>query len=199
MKIEKLYGLVLAGGQSSRMGSNKALLDFHGLPQIDYLVGVLEEFCEKVFISVGNDADPDKFKNAIKDQFNFSSPLNGILSAFEFESNVAWLTTPVDMPGISVATIQQLILGRDLQKVATCFYNPAQQQPEPLFTIWEPSSYFRLKAFADKGKISPRDFLQANEVTMLKNDDLRLFNNINSKADLARWHLERDKQFKNRQ
>ncbi|MFT5737968.1 MAG: molybdopterin-guanine dinucleotide biosynthesis protein A, partial [Maribacter sp.] len=33
----KIYGLVLAGGKSTRMGVDKGLITYHGLPQRDYL------------------------------------------------------------------------------------------------------------------------------------------------------------------
>jgi molybdopterin-guanine dinucleotide biosynthesis protein A len=50
-----LYGLVLAGGESSRMGRDKALLRYHGTSQVRYLVKLLSEYCARVFVSVGPD------------------------------------------------------------------------------------------------------------------------------------------------
>ena len=46
-----MNGLVLSGGQSSRMGRDKALIDYHGLPQYAYVYDLLLGFCDKVFIS----------------------------------------------------------------------------------------------------------------------------------------------------
>ena len=39
-----MNGLVLSGGQSSRMGTDKALIDYHGIPQYAYVYDLLLRF-----------------------------------------------------------------------------------------------------------------------------------------------------------
>ena len=98
--------------------------------------------------------------NPLPDQFDFESPLNGILTAFAHDSIAAWLTVPVDMPLIDVEIIAYLLKKRDTNKVATCFFDSDGKNPEPLITIWEPRAYPLLLSFQKSGKISPRDFLK---------------------------------------
>ncbi len=180
-----IYGLVLAGGKSSRMGLNKSLLNFHGVPQKDYVFNLLEKFCYEVYTSVSRDSGGVIYKNPIQDNFTFSSPMNGIVSAFESNKNVAWLSVPVDMPFINEYAVDYLITGRDRSKAATCFYDSEGELPEPLFTIWEWSSFERMKAFIDNGKISPREFLLGENIKLLKVPFEKMLVNVNTQGELA--------------
>ena len=176
-----LYGLVLEGGQSTRMGKDKAFLHYHGLPQRDYVFQLLEKFCDRVFHSVNSKALPGD--NMIKDEYLLQGPLNGILSAFNYRTDVAWITVPVDMPFVDESTIQFLLDHRDTTKVATCFYDSDGKLPEPLLTIWEPASAVLLKAFYENGKSSPREFLTTANSKLVTAPDQKALKNFNTPED----------------
>lgn len=176
-----LYGLVLGGGVSARMGTDKALLNYHGQPQRDYVFALLERFCDRVYHSINAQAIPDD--RTIKDIHPFQGPLNGILSAFNYREDVAWITVPVDMPFVDESVIQFLMGHRDFTKVATCFYDSDDKLPEPLLTIWEPSCAVLLQAFYKEGKTSPRDFLKIANIKLLRVPDKKALTNINTPED----------------
>lgn len=179
----KLYGLVLCGGLSSRMGKDKGELRYYDKPQREHVFDLLQKFCLNVYYSIGKPKGKIQVANSIEDAFLFNSPLNGILSAFGQHSEVAWLTIPVDMPLINEQTIQLLIDSRDADRVATCFYDSEGNLPEPLLTIWEPKSLRFLQDFTATGKISPRDFLVANDIKLLRAPDKKALRNINTPED----------------
>ncbi|MEQ8423329.1 MAG: NTP transferase domain-containing protein, partial [Cyclobacteriaceae bacterium] len=156
----RLFGLALAGGKSTRMGMDKARISYHGLPQKDHLFQLLGRSCDKVFISISKEAEPADYNNPIVDAFGLETPLDGILSAFQKHPHIAWLTVPIDMPFVDDHTIQFLIDHRDTGKVATCFYDTSGKLPEPLLTLWEPKSKDLLLEFYGDGKLSPREFLK---------------------------------------
>lgn len=191
MITKGLFGLILAGGTSSRMGSDKAMINFHGKPQKDYLFDLLSRLCEKVYSSIGQNSNSSGFRNPIVDRFDFSSPLNGILSAMEHYPEAAWLTLPVDMPNINEAIIGQLILERSQEKCATCFYDSEGKIPEPLFALWEPSARRLLMEFVKSGNISPRQFLVSANVKILKSTSSWWHQNINTPEDLLTWKESR--------
>jgi molybdenum cofactor guanylyltransferase len=179
-----INGVILAGGRSTRMGFDKSLIKFHGKCQQDYLYDLLTVFCNAVFISRKNPFCENDSVKPIYDHFAFEGPLNGILSAFHMDSSIPWLTVAVDMPLIDSSAIQFLLDRRDSSKVATCFFNSIEKLPEPLFTIWEPSSYPLLMRFTQEGKYSPREFLKENEVEMLVPPENVFLTNINSVKEL---------------
>ena len=43
--MEQPIGLILAGGQSKRMGKAKAWIDYHGISQVEWLTKLLKPFC----------------------------------------------------------------------------------------------------------------------------------------------------------
>src|SRR5690606_28863099 len=106
--------------------------------------------------------------NPLPDRFEINTPLNGILTAFERDHDVAWLTIPVDMPLIDKDSIDFLLDNRDRSKLATCFCDSDGNDPEPLFCLWEGTAYAALQAFFKSGGISPRRFLQTHPVKLLQ-------------------------------
>lgn len=184
----RINGLVLAGGASSRMGQDKGLINYHGKPQRDYLIDILKPHCDEVYLSCLR-----SFKSpvtVIADHFHLESPLNGILSAFHFDPESAWLTIPVDMPNIDAKAIEYLKANRNRQKLATCFLDSTGNSPEPLFTLWEDKSRPALFDYFNSGGKSPRKFLEENDVEFLTAPDKKLFVNINTAEELAAFRLQ---------
>lgn len=180
----KPNGLILAGGKSSRMEQDKALINFHGKSQVDYLSDILAAYCHEVFISAANRSGLLSGKTIIYDQFDLESPLNGILSAFHFDPEASWLTIPVDMPNLHAASIEYLVRHRNPKKTATCFFDSEGRHPEPLFTIWEAKAKPLLFDFYNSGGSSPRKFLEENDIELLKAPHPSMLVNINTPKEL---------------
>jgi molybdopterin-guanine dinucleotide biosynthesis protein A len=103
-------GFVLAGGKSSRMGTNvdKAFLKFSGETLLNRALTLLGTVCDSVTI-VGN---PDKFAkygHAVADIFPGCGPLAGIHTALAHSSADLNLMLAVDMPFVSTDLIAFLL------------------------------------------------------------------------------------------
>jgi molybdenum cofactor guanylyltransferase len=179
----ELYGLVLSGGKSRRMGIDKGLIAYHGKPQREHLFELLSGHCAAVFTSCNAEQQVPGHLNPIIDQFDFQSPINGILTAFSRYPDKAWFVVAVDMPNVDDAVLRTLVQHRSLTKVATCFYNVSEKLPDPLLTIWEPKAYPLLQNFVAQGKISPRDFLSIHSAHMIVPADDKILLNINSPGE----------------
>ncbi len=183
--IEKgdINGLILAGGKSSRMGTDKSLLNYHGKPQRDYLVSILSTCCRKVYLSCKDTTGIPGHFNPIADGFDLNSPLNGIMSAFQLDPASAWLTVPVDMPWVDENTLRFLIDHRNKSKIATCFWDSTGKQPEPLLTLWEPHAITLLSDYYNAGGSSPREFLCKHPSNIINASTPNWLKNINSKQE----------------
>jgi molybdenum cofactor guanylyltransferase len=182
--MSDLNGLVLSGGKSMRMGKDKGLISYHGKPQREYLFGLLSAYSNTVYTSCNASQTVPAYLNPLIDEFDFQSPINGILSALKKSPDKAWLIVAVDMPNVNADVLGNLISHRDKTKTATCFYNPETALPEPLLTIWEPAAFPLLLEFVKDGKISPRDFLNSHPVKMIHPADESILMNINSPDQL---------------
>jgi molybdopterin-guanine dinucleotide biosynthesis protein A len=187
MSLPILYGLVLAGGKSLRMGYDKTTIVYHTKPQCEYVVDLLQQFCSQVFVSCKTRKNIPANFNILPDQLSIESPLNGILSAFRHTSSAAWISVPVDMPGINSEAIHYLIRHRNPEKVATCFYDSEGKNPEPLFTIWEPKAYLLLEKFYMEGNKSVRKFLMDHSIELLKPPSSQINININTVDELRKY------------
>ncbi|WDF54314.1 NTP transferase domain-containing protein [Mucilaginibacter sp. KACC 22063] len=174
--ISPLNGLVLAGGKSLRMGTDKAEISYHGIPQRDYMQQLLSPLCKDVFISVAE----GEGQNVIADRFIGLGPFGGILSAMQYNPNTAWLTIACDLPYLSSATLAYLIEHRNPSKIATSFLDSDGRFPEPLITIWEPRAYPVMLNFLAQGYSCPRKVLINSEIELLQAPDVSEFRNINN-------------------
>ncbi|MGK7389103.1 MAG: molybdenum cofactor guanylyltransferase [Candidatus Cyclobacteriaceae bacterium M2_1C_046] len=159
-----ITGVVLTGGQSSRMGTDKAQLSYHDRPQYQYIYDLLTLFCSRTFLSVKKFNYPLSYPQ-LKDQYDFGGPLNGILTALANFPGSAILTIPCDMPSISGETVKLLSSNHKQEKLATCFVK--NNEPEPLFTIWNPACYPLLLQQVNSGNHSPMFFLKNNDVNLI--------------------------------
>lgn len=178
--IAPLYGLVLAGGKSQRMGKDKAWLDYHGKPQVEIVHHLLSGYCDEVFISCRPDQE-DKFDQypIIPDSFTGLGPFGAITSAFREHPNAAWLVMAVDIPLADQAFLSELVGRRNPSKYATAFLNPATGFPDPLMTIWEPRSYAALLQFLTQGYSCPRKVLINSDIELVETAQADKLQNVN--------------------
>lgn len=179
-----LKGLVLAGGKSSRMGTDKSQLDYYGKPHEVYMAELLRPHCEEVFVSKRLDQGKSDDSNFpyLYDTFIGLGPYGAILSAFREYPNQAWLTVACDLPFMDRDAIQYLVENRNPNKLATCFYNEETQFPEPLVTIWEPKAYPVLLEYLSQAYSCPRKVLINSDVEVIKLENQRIILNANDKA-----------------
>lgn len=186
--LPSLNGLVLAGGKSKRMGTDKDLIKWHGKEQRYHVADMLENFCEEVFVSCRSEQekDIDVAYKRLPDTFLNMGPFGGILSALRSQRDKAWLVVACDMPLLNEATVRFLIANRDAQKIATTYQSPHDGLPEPLVTIWEPDSYPVLLSFLGMGNTCPRKVLMNNDVLMLQSAHPETLMNVNTPEEAAK-------------
>ncbi len=96
-----LNGLVLAGGQSRRMGHDKALLLREGRSQLAFAVELLQEQLQDVFVSTragqGDESERKRYPQIV-DAYDDLGPMAGILTALEAYPQKDWLGVAGGLP-----------------------------------------------------------------------------------------------------
>lgn len=169
-----LYGLVLAGGQSTRMGRDKGLLNYHGQAQRLYLAAVLQPFCAQVFLSLNAQQaaaeieTPDRY---IVDAPSVAGhgPMTALLSAHLAHPSASWMVVTCDLPFFDATCATTLIEQRNETGDATAFLNASLGEAEPWVAIYERRFLQTLPAALARGDDSLRRLLRHAQVQLVQN------------------------------
>lgn len=188
-----LYGLVLAGGKSRRMGHDKALLQRGGQSQLSYLASLLERCTDRVFVSTRPDQqdDPERGRFAtIADHYEGIGPIAGILSAMDTYPDADWLVVACDLPNVDARTLDYLVAARSSDQPFTAYLSTRDGLPEPLCAIYAAGSDAVLRRFVEDGIVCPRKILINSDTALLEQPNPAALDNINTPDDLADSVLE---------
>ena len=184
-----LRGLVLAGGLSQRMQTDKGRLRYGptGREQRQVVAELLAEVCQDVFVSCRAEqaGEMPAGLQPLPDTFLGLGPLGGILSAFRHDPNAAWLVLACDLPFLTAEVLRTLVAGRQLGQLATAFQSPSNDFPEPLITIFEPRAYPELLRFLGLGYSCPRKMLINSDVAVLPTPGGNTLRNVNTPEERA--------------
>lgn len=186
--VPPLFGLVLAGGASTRMQQDKALLQYHGRSQLEWAYELIASHCVAAFVSVRPDQREDpiraKYPRIVDRQLGLG-PLAGIAAALAEHPKAAWLVVACDLPFVTDATLRTLIAARDTARIATAYRSSRDGLPEPLCAIWEPAARAVVEAHLAAGKHCPRKLLINSECKLIELPDPQALDNINTPDELS--------------
>jgi len=182
-----LYGLVLAGGKSQRMGQDKALLARGDQSQLAYVVQLLEGLVDRVFVSARADqqdeAERSQFEQII-DRYQDMGPVAGILSAMDEYPDADWLVVACDLPNVDASTISHLIERRSSTQPFSAYSSSHDGLPEPLCAVYTAQSSDIVRGFVAERIHCPRKMLIRSDTLLLEQPDPRSLDNVNTPDDL---------------
>ena len=186
-----LYGLVLAGGSSTRMRRDKAALTIHGRTQLAWGHDLLARHCERTFISVRPDQRDEGVRARfpqIVDLHEGIGPIAGIAAAQATHPQAAWLVLACDLPFVDDDLLARLVAARGAGQPITAYRSTSDGLPEPLCAIFEPASAELVREAIATGRNCPRKLVIASGVPLLEQSSPRL-GNVNTPEDLAAAEL----------
>lgn len=126
-----IYALILAGGQSRRLGQKKERLVILDKPVLGTLLKTVEPLCEKVFLSLRiNQKVPPFYRGEqIRDISRNGGPLVGIFSAMRAFPEADWLVVACDQVFIKAAELKKIIEAGKKNKLGACFQSPKGLEP----------------------------------------------------------------------
>jgi molybdopterin-guanine dinucleotide biosynthesis protein A len=188
-----LYGLVLAGGESRRMGRDKALLRHGGLSQLARMVTLLGDVTDAVFVSTRAEQQSERERSRfpqIVDRYEEIGPVAGILSAMDEYPEVDWLVVACDLPNVDARTLASLLERRSDERPFTAFVSSHDGLPEPLCALYRAGSDAIIRGFVEAGVICPRKIMIRSDTELLEQPDPAALDNVNTPEDLDSSILE---------
>jgi molybdopterin-guanine dinucleotide biosynthesis protein A len=188
--IRDVTGVILAGGRSSRFGSNKALALVDGQPIIQRIAGVMSSLFSECLLVTNTPAEYEFLGWPVtRDCYQGYGPLAGIHAALLQISTPRAFVVACDMPNLSRELIQYLcsINGQEYDVILPWL----QQGQEPLFGIYHKKSLAVINTCLQQGNcqiIRTLEELRVRRVTepeiLAITGDLACFKNINRPTDL---------------
>jgi molybdopterin-guanine dinucleotide biosynthesis protein A len=187
----RIEGFVLAGGKSSRMGQDKALLELGGVALIERAAWLAESVAGSATIIGANDAFSALGLRVVEDDWPGSGPLGGIATALRM-SDAEWnLVIACDLPYLTRAWLEFLVGSAPGAETGVGAIVPMNERgAEPLCAMYAKRSEPAIRAALEGGTRKVTDGLASLRVKYLEpaewkgfDSDGLLFKNMNSPED----------------
>jgi molybdopterin-guanine dinucleotide biosynthesis protein A len=185
----EVTGIILAGGKSSRMRTDKGLQKLCGKPLISYSIKALSVICRTIIISTSSDAYQSFGYKTVADEIPGIGPIGGIYSALKQSKTEKNLVLSCDLPFASKELLSFILKSSEGYKVAVPWQG--NQHYEPLCGFYHLSILDQIQEFIQNGNYKLPDLFEKIAINRLViNNELdfyteKLFLNVNSKHDLA--------------
>ena len=185
-----MNAILLAGGKSSRFGSNKAFAEINNQLMVEKIVNKLNNYFEKIYLVVQNKVDYDFLEDVIivEDIIPAMGPLGGLYTGLEYSDREKNYLTACDMPFLVDKYLSYLENYKHDFDVLIGEYNGYY---EPFAGIYKKSSLKAIKRTLSEGKLKIKDFYNDINLKVIPEDKIteiaepkKIYFNINYKSDL---------------
>ena len=187
----KVSGVILAGGKSRRMGTNKAMLGLGQNTMLELVVKGMRQVAEEIII-VSSDPDPYLHLGlpVVQDILGGCGPLGGLHSGLHHAKNNFSFVAGCDMPFFSAPLARHMVSQSPGYDVVV----PRQgEYLEPLFAIYGKGCLPFIEAKLNEGRFKIMGFFSLVRVKYVEGEDIsslaepkRIFFNVNTPLEYQR-------------
>lgn len=194
---QAIHGLILAGGQSTRMGTDKALLPINGKPLLYQLVNQIASYTQTVTIAIGSPQRESLYREAlgdlasqvnfVTDQFPGCGPLSGLHAGLSAVADGYVFVIACDMPQLSAPLLQQLLSRID--SGADVILAPGQ----PFHALYHTGTAAQIQASLEQQDYRVMGLLKrlhTIEITPQEGSQRTAFTNLNTPEDYNKYTAE---------
>jgi molybdopterin-guanine dinucleotide biosynthesis protein A len=182
--MENLTGIILAGGKSQRMGTDKGLLLLKGKPFVTHIYEALKPIVGDNIVVVSSNADYDALVyNRIEDMIADKGPVGGLYTALKQSKTKFNLVLSVDVPLVSTELLQWLVAKHEDSFMVTQVQ--VQDKASPLIAVYDRSIRILLGEHLAGNQLKLRDVIaEVNHQTLeVPSKWSKQVQNINTEED----------------
>ena len=184
-----MTGVILSGGKSTRMGTNKAFLEIEGKRLIDRITSMFRDMFREVILVTNSPLDYlDQDCIIASDIFKNKGALGGIYTGLFYASYDHVFVSACDMPFLNRSFIEHMIKCADR-------YDIVVPKPpdglQPLHAIYSKRCLSPIKKLMDTGNLKITGFYKGLKTMVIPEEDIKpfdpegkLFINVNTRKDL---------------
>jgi len=184
--------VIFAGGKSSRMGKDKALLPFGGYATLaEYQYRRLLPLFERVSLSTKEDKFPFAAPLILDHDSEQSSPMVALASILSALKGDTVFVLSVDMPFVDAALIEKLFAAARLHPDASVIVARSPEGTEPLCAIYRTTLLPRVEDLLRQGEHRMHTLIKNISSVEVLCDRETPFANLNTPEDYRRYHDRR--------
>ena len=168
-----ITGVILAGGKSSRYGTNKALVRIEGIPLIERVATVMQSLFEHVFLITNT---PDEYAylglSMYEDLIKGLGPLGGIYTALTAISNSGGFFVSCDMPFLNPYLIRYMV---EIRENYDAVVPKVSEKIEALHSLYSKRCLPAVKKLIDRREYQIFRFFPEVSVRYVEEDEIRGF------------------------
>lgn len=182
----QITGIILAGGKSLRMGSDKAFVQLNKKTLLERAIELIQPFCDLLLIS-SNNQEHDKFGyEIIPDEIKNCGPIGGIYSCLKHSSNDWNMVLSVDSAFVEPEFVRYLISEIDNSDALVPFHKKGK---EPLIALYHKNSLAQIEKMLKSGDFKMHNLLDSLNTKFVDTQNWvencpQLFLNLNRPEDL---------------
>ncbi len=182
--INNITGIILAGGKSSRMGTDKGFISYQNKPFTAAIIQALEPIVTNIIL-VSNHSKYDIFKyTRVPDLVENSGPVAGIYTGLEFSKTTYNLVLSCDVPLVKTDLLQRLV--QEIETGYDVVQFTSQGKTTPLIALYNKHCSEHFKKELEEGEkrlLKVLDKLNVKTLTVHAEDEVYL-KNINTPNEL---------------
>ncbi len=185
-----LNAYIIAGGKSSRMGTDKGLLALRDKMLIEWVIDELRLIFKEITIVSNNAAYRQLGLEVMEDEIKGLGPAGGIYTALKHSSAEKFFVVSCDMPFITLPAIQYMVDHSAGMQITVPVY---RQKVQPLFAVYTKSCLPVWTRLIHEKMIKLQEMLEYFNLCKLDVDAVAIFTdkmmmNINDKSDLEQGY-----------
>jgi molybdopterin-guanine dinucleotide biosynthesis protein A len=185
-----MKGIVLAGGKSSRMGTDKCLLKYDNQTFIQKAASLLQSICQDIVVSSPNKHFEKFDLDVVVDEFSDIGPIGGIYSALKHSDSETNIIIPCDVPLLNKDLLLFLLSKSHKFEIVVPVFH---QKIEPLVGIFKKSIVKIIQKNIEEKKYKISEILKQARTNFIEIEpqmpfyDTNLFLNINRPEDYQKF------------
>ena len=182
--------IILAGGQSSRMGKDKGLMLFNGKMLVEYVIDTVKKITDNIIIVTANSDYNQLGYPCIEDEMKDKGPLGGIYTGLVKSSTQKNLFVGCDMPFLTEKFLSSLINSCSDEDVLLTEH---EGKAEPLCSVYDKNCMAHIRQMIEKNQLKITDALAGLKIRVISFDKEDWFKgnefaNINSIEELRKYN-----------
>ena len=179
--MKPITGIILAGGKSSRMGTDKGLMFYQGRPMTQHILDPMAKICQRILIVTSNPMYGMFGFELVKDEQPDYGPVMGVLSGLRRSETDLNLVLSCDAPFVGFDLMKELVLNSDNTDVVAA---TSSKGIHPLVAVYYRRCIPVFEQAVVKDEHRLRAVLSELKVTEKKVEKEELVRNLNTKEDL---------------